>query len=91
MDFKEKCKNARAFIVLLAAFIALLLNIKYERELVRSLVIVIIVIIVFFAISTVAMRLIDKIRNMEGISKVDVSDSDEEISESDEESGKTEN
>ncbi|MGN0436355.1 MAG: hypothetical protein ACI4D8_06995 [Wujia sp.] len=65
MDFKEKCKNARAFIVLLAAFITLLLNIKYERELVKSLIMVIVVIIIFYIISTVAIKLVDKIRNMD--------------------------
>ncbi len=65
MDFKEKCKNARAFIVLLAALIALLLNIKFEREIVQSLIIVIVVIVLFFIISSIAIRLIEKICNME--------------------------
>lgn len=74
MDFNNKCRYARAFVVLLAALIALLLNIKYERELVHSLIIVIIVIIVFFIISTIAIRLIDKIRNMD----VSVKDGDDD-------------
>lgn len=65
MDFREKCKNARAFIVLLAALIAWLLNMKYDRELLDSLIILLIVIIVFYIISTIAIKLIDKIRNMD--------------------------
>lgn len=74
MDYKEKIKNARAFIVLLAALIALLLNMKYERELVESLIIVLIVIIVFYFISTFALFLVDKIRNMDSTIAVDIED-----------------
>lgn len=77
MDYYEKCKNARAFVVLLAALIALLLNIKYKRELMESLIIVLIVIVVFYIISTVAIKLIDKIRKMES-NKVAVDDSEED-------------
>lgn len=66
MDFREKCKNARAFVVLLASLITWILNMKYERELVKSLIILLIVIIVFFVISTIAIKLICKIKNMEG-------------------------
>lgn len=66
MDFKEKCKNARAFVVLLASLITWILNMKYERELLKSLIILLIVIIVFYIISTVAIKLICKIKNMEG-------------------------
>ena len=47
METKDKYKNARAFIVLLAALITWLLNMKYERSLVRSLIILLIVIIDF--------------------------------------------
>lgn len=65
MSFRAKSKNARAFIVLLATLIALLLNIKYDRELLESLIILIIVIAVFYVISTIAIRLIEKICNME--------------------------
>lgn len=72
MDFREKCKNARAFIVLLAALIAQLLNIRYSRQLLDSLVIVLIVIIVFYVISTISIKLIDKIRNMEGIKSIEI-------------------
>ena len=57
MDFRNRCKNVRAFIVLLAAMITLLLNIKYDRELLESLIILIIV--------------IEKICNMEKIEKVE--------------------
>lgn len=85
MELKDKYKYARAFIVLLAALIALLLNMKYQRELNKSLVIVLVVIIVFYAISTVAIRLIDKIKNME---KTEVVSSDEE---DEEEATETEN
>lgn len=65
MDFKTKCKNARAIIVLTATFIAMLLNIKYKREIIDSLIILIIVLIVFYIIATIAIKLIDLIRKME--------------------------
>lgn len=65
MDFKEKCKNARAFVVLLAAFIAQILNIVYKRELIESLFIVFVVIVVFIIVSSIAIKLIEKIRNMD--------------------------
>ena len=72
METKGKYKNARAFIVLLAALITWLLNMKYERRLVRSLIILLIVIIVFYVIATIALKLIDKIRNMEEVKEVDM-------------------
>lgn len=65
MGFKEKAKNTRAFIVLLAAMICWLLNIKYKRDILESLIILVIVIAVFYVISTVAIRLIEKISQME--------------------------
>lgn len=65
MEFREKAKNTRAFIVLLAAMICWLLNIKYKRDLLESLIILVIVIAVFYVISTVALRLIEKISKME--------------------------
>lgn len=65
MDFREKCKNARAFVVLLAALITLILNMKYQRELVKSLLILLGVIIIFYIIATVAIKLICKISDME--------------------------
>lgn len=77
MDRKEKYKNARSFIVLLAAFIALLLNIKFKRQLVQSLIIVIIVIIVFYIISSIAIKLIDKIINMETYNIINPSEAEE--------------
>lgn len=61
---KEKYKNARAFIVLLAALITMLINIKYDRELLESLITLLIVIVVFIVIANVAIFLIDKIANM---------------------------
>ena len=45
MDLKVKYRYARAFVVLVAALITLILNIKYEREIVRSLIIMLVVII----------------------------------------------
>lgn len=72
METKDKYKNARAFIVLLAALITWLLNMKYERNLVRSLIILLIVIVVFYIIATIALKLIDKIRNMEEVKEVDM-------------------
>lgn len=74
MDFKTKCKNARSIIVLTATLIAMLLNIKYERSIIDSLIILIIVIIVFYIIATVAIKLIDKIRLMEP--KTNIKDED---------------
>ena len=49
-----KLQYVRAFIVLLAAFIALMLNMKYERELVKSLLIVLFVIIIFYSSANIA-------------------------------------
>ena len=72
METKDKYKNARAFIVLLAALITWLLNMKYERSLVRSLIILLVVIVIFYVIATIALKLIDKIRNMEEVKKVDI-------------------
>lgn len=74
MDFNEKCKNARAFVVLLAALIALILNIKYNRMLIQSLLIVIAVIIIFYIICTIAIKIIDKVRKMEPKNKINVED-----------------
>ena len=78
METKDKYKNARAFIVLLAALITWLLNMKYERSLVRSLIILLIVIIVFYVIATIALKLIDKIRNMEEVKEVDMEEAQSE-------------
>lgn len=65
MDKKEKYKNARAFIVLLAALITWILNMKCGRSLLQALIVELAVIIIFFIISTVAINIIDKIANME--------------------------
>lgn len=78
METKDIYKNARAFIVLLAALITWLLNMKYERSLVRSLIILLIVIIVFYVIATIALKLIDKIRNMEEVKEVDMEEAPSE-------------
>ena len=79
LDLKSKYRYARAFVVLMAALITLILNIKYEREIVRSLIIMLIVIIVFYVISTVAIKLIDVIRNMDTkVEEVD-DENDEEV------------
>lgn len=87
MDLKEKYKNARAFIVLLAALITWLLNMKYQRSMVKALVILLIVIIIFYIIATIAIKLIDKIRNMETIEIVNVNQSSEEDNNSAEDDG----
>jgi len=77
LDLKSKYRYARAFVVLMAALITLILNIKYEREIIRSLVIMLIVIIIFYVISTVAIKLIDVIRNLD--TKVEeINDEDED-------------
>ena len=73
---KNKYRYARAFVVLLAALITLILNIKYEREIIRSLIIMLVVIVVFYVISTVAIKVIDKIRVMD--TKVEEIKEDEE-------------
>ncbi len=65
MDLKNKYRYARAFVVLLSALITLILNIRYEREIIRSLIIMLVVILVFYVISTIAIKLIDKIRIMD--------------------------
>lgn len=89
MSFRAKSRNARAFIVLLATLIALLLNIKYDRELLESLIILIIVIAVFYVISTIAIRLIEKICNMEQKHAVEPDAADDEA-EQDESGGEAE-
>ncbi|GEM_PF-2836330 len=65
LEYYNKLRNARAFIVLLAALITLILNIKYKRELLNSLIIILIVIIIFYIIATIALKLVDKIVHME--------------------------
>lgn len=88
LDFKKKAKNARAFIVLLAAFITEILSIKYDRELLNSLIILLVVIIVFYAIATVAIRLVERICNMEdSIQKVHMEDEEEQQEEEQEAAG----
>lgn len=76
MDNYEKYKNARAFIVLLAAFITWLLNLKYKRDILDSLIILLIVIVVFYIISTIAIKLFDKIRNMDSSRVINVTGED---------------
>ncbi|MBP3620341.1 MAG: hypothetical protein J6J16_01115 [Lachnospiraceae bacterium] len=88
MDYYDKLRNARAFIVLLAALITLVLNLKYKRELLDSLIIILIVIIIFFVISTVALKLIDKILHME-VNKEEVGEEETEGDEESEESEET--
>lgn len=79
MDLRNKYRYARAFIVLLAALITLILNIKYKRDIVRSLIIMLIVIIIFYVIATVAIKLIDKIKNMDTkVQQLDDESEDEE-------------
>ena len=72
MELGEKYKNIRAFIVLLAALITWLLNMKYKRNLLESLIILLIVIVVFYIIATIAIKLIDKIRGMDHVKDVDL-------------------
>jgi glucan phosphoethanolaminetransferase (alkaline phosphatase superfamily) len=71
LDLKQKYKNVRAFVVLLAALISWILNMKYQRALVNALVIELIVIIVFYILASIAIRLVDKIRNMEVKTNID--------------------
>ena len=78
MDIRDKYKNARSFIVLVAALITWLLNMKYKRGLLNSLIILLIVIIVFYIIATIALRLIDKIRNMETVKNVELEETQPE-------------
>jgi glucan phosphoethanolaminetransferase (alkaline phosphatase superfamily) len=77
LELKQKYKNLRAFVVLLAALISWILNMRYQRALVKALVIELIVIVVFYVVSSVAIRLIDRIKNMEvktGIKDFEVND-----------------
>ena len=76
MDLKNKYRYARAFIVLLAALITLILNIKYERDTVRGLIILLVVIIAFYIISSIAIKLIYKIRTLD--TKVEKVEGEEE-------------
>ena len=72
MELGEKYKNIRAFIVLLAALITWLLNMKYKRNLLESLIILLIVIVAFYISATIAIKLIDKIRGMDQVKDVDL-------------------
>ena len=77
MDIKEKYKNARAFVVLLAALIAWVLSLKYKKSLIDALITELIVIVIFIIVSTIAIKLIDKIRNMESKNVVSIENKDE--------------
>ncbi len=90
MDFKKKSKNARAIIVLTATFIAMLLNIKYKRDIIDSLIILIIVLIVFYIIATIAIKLIDKIRLMEPKTEIENDKKDKDKDENSDSREKTE-
>ena len=79
-----KKKISRRYVYILvgvAALIALLLNMKYKRDLMDSLIIVLVVIIVFFIISTIAIKLITKIKDMDSTveEKVTADDSENEV------------
>lgn len=65
MDLREKYRSLRAIIVLLAALITWILNIRNGRTLLNFLIIEFIVIVAFYLVSSIAIALIDKIINME--------------------------
>lgn len=85
MDIKEKYKNARAFVVLLAALITWLLSLKYRRTLLDALILELIVIVIFFIVSSIAIKLIDRIRNMEVRTTTEIEDNIEQESNEDSE------
>lgn len=80
MDKKEKYKYARAFVVLLAALITMILNMKYKRDLMQSLLILLAVIVIFYVVSSTAVYLIDKIAKM-GVKKVVVEEQEPSLDE----------
>lgn len=55
-----KLRYLRAFIVLLAGLITLIINMKMHREVTRSLFILLIVLLVFYFLGTLAIELIQK-------------------------------
>ena len=55
-----KLQYLRAFIVLLAGLIALIINMKTGREVTRSLLIVLIVIVVFYFIATLVVEILQQ-------------------------------
>lgn len=55
-----KLRYLRAFIVLLAGLITLLINMKMHREVTQSLFILLIVLLVFYFLGTLAVELIQK-------------------------------
>ncbi len=91
MENKNKYKYARAFIVLLAALITMILNIKYNRDLLQSLLILLAVIVIFYVVSSTAMYLINKIANMHAdtIKKVEASEEEEAENAEDDTEGNT--
>ncbi len=74
-------KNARAFVVLSAAMITQILNIRYERDMVQGLLLLILVIAIFYVIASVAIKLIDLISGMEKVKHVDLPSESEHESE----------
>ncbi len=55
-----KLQYLRAFIVLLAGLIALIINIRTGREVTVSLLIVLIVIVIFYFIATLVVEILDR-------------------------------
>lgn len=89
MEKKEKYKNIRAFVVLLAALITWVINMKSGRGLMYALIVELAVIIIFYIISSIAISLFDKIANME--KKIIYEDTDAEEDEAGDETQDSEN
>lgn len=73
-----KLRYVRAFIVLLAGLITLLINMKTGRPVTSSLFIVLIVLVVFYVIGTLAVEILQK--SMDETIQKDDSQDEEEVS-----------
>ena len=76
-----RLQYGRAFIVLLAGLIALIVNMCMRRPIVISLLIVLIVILVFYVIGTLVVEILQKAMNQSKDEDADLNPSEEESNE----------
>lgn len=81
-----KLQYVRAFIVLLAGLIALIINMCMGRPITLSLFIVLVVILIFYVIGTLVVEILEKgMDKLKRSESVDVSDEPEEMNQQPEE------
>ncbi len=81
-----KLQYLRAFIVLVAGLITLLINMKTGRPVTQSLLIVLIVIIIFYVIGTLVVEILQQgLENDDSTSESETSENDEQNDENEKE------